>query len=280
MLCGGFKFPYGLLSEKPVQVSSKLLRKATTTQQFSLDFKDCQERDAHDTFLKQLQLLEDMRRALVEVYNQLLVLEESPPPPAEYGNAKIWATHQQKSSAILCLRPPERQALPLSVLHDVFRAFHLDLNQEAFNAPTSMGDAAAATLAAASLCQSMGLPLENESTRAEKFQNCIRSVFNESWQSGCSFPPSSPQQGGFGMTSSLVRSGVHCIFCQCQAEFGNTGDAYMQVSRGYQLYVSTLSNTDKELLHQGAPAFLVCVVGKSIALGLRPVSSGELNSHH
>ena len=60
------------------------------------------------------------------------------------------------------------------------------------------------------------------------------------------------------------------------------GDAYIQLSRGYQMYVTMIGeisqvdligednpdNLERRLLLHGAPTFLVCVIGKSLLFHL------------
>ena len=195
--------------------------------------------------------------------------EQGKPSTKSFGARTIWSSYQKTKDGIFCLRPPDKTGLPLIILDDVFRVFCLDIDSEP---PLHTSESAHA---ASQLCSSMGRQL-NEANRGKDLEECLKGLLGGGWGKQCNLDKKDSRK----QECALEINGRVCLLWQAKSELSSDGDAYMQVSRAYQMLTEALLETDQGLLRLGAPTFLVCVVGKSIALGLRPVSSGELNSHH
>ena len=214
--------------------------------------------------------------------NNVLTLRARMPAPSEYGKSAHWLRHQGQPTAVLCLRPPEKQGLPLLILHDVFRQFVLDLDPKRFGNLAGLSEVSAAKSVADSLCAVMGRPFESEATRRSTFESQTKSLFPNSWEQECSVSSKFEAHKG-KIDSCFSVNGVVCIMREDKAEPGQgNGDAYIQLSRGYQMYVTMIGeisqvdligednpdNLERRLLLHGAPTFLVCVIGESLPFHL------------
>ncbi|KAG8926669.1 hypothetical protein FRC01_008522 [Tulasnella sp. 417] len=194
---------------------------------------------------------------LSELYQSRLEDAKALPPPSSYAKHSTWAECQQRSTAILCLRPSDKQGLPLCVLDNVFREF-----QRQVGAPLpSTEDARKAMNVAFDLCNMMPDHFTAGSDRGELFDKCLHPIFPHSWwrKEVYMSAPTELRPGKAGRAFEL--DGVVGIFREDKVETGTGDDAYMQVSRVYQLYVEKVRNEKPSLLGQGAPVFLLCPCG-------------------
>jgi len=196
--------------------------------------------------------------AIVPIYGALLKAANAPPPPSLYAQHPVWGEWQQKETAILCLRPSDKQGLSLSVLHDIFRQFQV-------HARTSISSdgphAAAAIRAAFCLCEQMGDSFVNEKARTKAFDSCVKSLFPESvWHHQRLMEAETESYFGY-FDASYWSEGILRIVREDKIEPGDGGDSYMQTARDYQLYISSLREKRDPFLMQGAPTFLLCVFG-------------------
>jgi hypothetical protein len=113
--------------------------------------------------------VKDLVDAVAKLYKELLEEETYPPSASEYAKPKIWPQWQQRSTAILNLRPSDKQGLPLSILHPVFARFRVTVQQE----PRT----GIALHTAYNLCIEMANSFENEKARREEFETCIKPFF-------------------------------------------------------------------------------------------------------
>jgi hypothetical protein len=174
-----------------------------------------------------------------------------------YARPSTWSKWQEKETAILCLRPGKKRGLPLSVLHDVFRQFQLEVAKPLSTTPPPADALEAAFL----LCETMGDHFADETKRGCAFENCIKKLLSLEWRHEHRIIPSSE-----GCSASIdgcyMDGGVLCIIREDKIEAGEAHDAYMQAARGFQMYVSQLRDNGSPLLERGAPTFILLLIGK------------------
>jgi len=201
------------------------------------------------------------------------------PLPSEF--AKDWSQHQNDVSArVLCLRPPEARGLPLCTLHDAFRRFLLAVQGPL---PQASDTTTAAVRSAAMLCASMGESFTmgdedsdnevqqssdqslKENGRSLEFDDCTRGILNGFISQYSLSSSSDIDIHGGVVAGALLEKDTFIALREIKAEPGAAGDAYMQVARGYDLAVQVLQDkkdaVSEAFLKQGAPMFLLCVVG-------------------
>ncbi|KAK2461340.1 hypothetical protein APHAL10511_006867 [Amanita phalloides] len=174
---------------------------------------------------------------------------KSLPSPSDFGKDNRWGEEQRKEGRIYCFRPPETRSLPLCILHHVFRQYLLDLEQPL---PLASDTAIAAQIIAAKLCAEMGKSVSDKSTTAH-----IEPMYNLS--------PRRDAHGGIA-SGVILMNDILIALREMKAGPGASGDAYMQVARCYDLAVQVLLEDlrAKAFVRQGAPMFLLCVIGPVI----------------
>jgi len=104
-----------------------------------------------------------------------------------------------------------------------------------------------------------------ENGRSLEFDDCTRGILN-GFISQYSLSSSSDIDihGGI-VDGALLEKDTFIALREIKAEPGAAGDTYMQVARGYDLAVQVLQDkkdaVSEAFLKQGAPMFLLCVVG-------------------
>ncbi|KAG8946954.1 hypothetical protein FRC04_011249 [Tulasnella sp. 424] len=201
----------------------------------------------------------DKLSLLSEEYQRRLDYGKPIPPPSLYAKRSIWADWQQKSTAILCFRPSDKQGLPLCVLDHVFREF-----QRQARAPLPLTeDARKAMNAAFDLCHMMPSNFDTEYDRGRVFDRCLDPILPySSW--GEKAYTSAPKEGQAGRIYKL--GGVVRILREDKVEIGTGDDVYMQMSRTYQLHVENVRKENPSLFKQGVPVFLLCVLGPMLLI--------------
>lgn len=98
---------------------------------------------------------------------------------------------------------------------------------------------------------------EEAPSRTIVFDNCVASLFSEYDEM------QTPNKDGPDfLNASYSIDGILCIIREDKMEPGDDGDAYMQIARDFQLYVSYLQKKkDPQILEDGAPTFLRCISG-------------------
>lgn len=93
------------------------------------------------------------------------------PPASEWAKGNVWPQAQidAGADAILCLRPPALQGLPLVILHNAFRHFNQCINEDL---PRNE-EGSAALLAAKALCNCMGNSFKTRRDRLNAFQYAL-----------------------------------------------------------------------------------------------------------
>ena len=203
-----------------------------------------------------LNVAKDTLKELADAYELLLKRQGDLPPPSEY--AHTWAEWQGRTKTILCLRPTERQGLPLPLLDDAFCQFKREATKPVSD--RKLEAAAVARRVATTLCQSMGEPFENEGARGTKFVECLKPLFGTGdWTKQFYIDP--PTETRTAKVDGCFRiNGVVYILREDKIENGEAHDAYMQIVRDFHMYVENLREDDPTL-QSGAPTFLVCVIG-------------------
>jgi len=198
------------------------------------------------------------------------IVESTRLTPSQFGSG-AWPDEQAKHSDILCLRPPERTGVPLSTLHDAFHRFRCVVKIPFQQSPQTI----AAARAADRLVRLMGSSFEDEMDRTKVFNQCIEPVFaSKQWQLQVSVDREAERCSGSIDAFHAGNSTVATILRQDKMELGHDGDPYMQVSRGYHMYVKTLEDRKdyeaRAALARGAPMFLLCVHGTNATLFVIP----------
>ncbi|KAK2464861.1 hypothetical protein APHAL10511_002937 [Amanita phalloides] len=198
---------------------------------------------------------------------------KSLPSPSDFGKDSRWGEEQRKEGRIYCFRPPETRSLPLCILHHIFRQYLLDIEQ-----PLSLASDTAITaqIIAAKLCAKMGKCVSNTSTtahssrddkenkRTKEFDACVSDFLGK-------VEPmhnlSSPRDAQGGIADGVIlMNDIIIALREMKVEPGASGDAYMQVARCYDLAVKVLLDNPKakDFVREGAPMFLICVIGPVI----------------
>ncbi|KAK2460499.1 hypothetical protein APHAL10511_007505 [Amanita phalloides] len=194
---------------------------------------------------------------------------KSLPSPSDFGKDGRWGEEQRKEGHIYCLRPPEARSLPLCILHNVFRQYLLNIKQPL---PLASDTAVTAQRIATNLCAKMGVSVSNKSTtahhsrdnkRTKEFDACI-SDFLGKVEPMYYLNPDRNAHSGIA-DGALLMNGILIALREMKAEPGASGNAYMQVARCYDLAVKVLQqNRADAYMRQGAPMFLLCIVGPMI----------------
>jgi hypothetical protein len=156
------------------------------------------------------------------------------------------------------MRPVKCRSLPIFLLHDVF-AQYLSLSKK----PLPATDPARIALhVAKALCNTMGDYFDNEIIRRDAFLQAIEPLFSR-WMTAKEVT----SQGTAVSTrtdATISEKGITMV--QTEIKNGkNSGDAYMQASRGYEVYTVTLQGKHPTFLSCGAPTFICCLNGQSKA---------------
>ncbi|KAG8949110.1 hypothetical protein FRC04_009056 [Tulasnella sp. 424] len=195
---------------------------------------------------------------LSEEYESCLAYAHAIPPPSSYAQCSIWTEWQKKSTAILCFRPSDKQGLPLCILDNVFREFQ---RQARAPLPLIGEDVRKAMNAAFDLCYMMPNNFDTEYDRGQVFDKCLDPILpNSSWHEKLHLSaPTELRSGNAGR--AYVLDGIVRILREDKVETGTGDDAYMQLSRVYQLYVESVRKKNAPLFDQGVPVILLCVLG-------------------
>ena len=191
------------------------------------------------------------------------------PDPSEYAFGEVWQRAQAKQPDILCLRPPERTGLPLSTLHDAFRQFERDATIPFHLSADS--ETISAACAASFLVHKMGESFVDEEARSVAIERCLNPIFPDFWSKETYYQAASqliPNSHTIEIaTSYRSASGTVTVLRVDKDELGSDGDPYMQISRGYHMFIEILkdrgSDNDLNTLSHGAPTFLICFFGES-----------------
>ncbi len=168
----------------------------------------------------------------------------------------------------MCLRPTSKNSIPVCALHDVFRQFIVDATDPL---PEDCSTAVHAATSAQMLCSTMGEHFKDEAARTNRFDTCVKSLFERGrWSHRHRFNASSDLHYGEVDRVFLADGNIPIILREDKWEPGQGGsDVYMQLARDYDLAVKALEEDEwqdrrrRRFLAQGAPMFLVSVLGMS-----------------
>ncbi|KAG9042544.1 hypothetical protein FS837_010740 [Tulasnella sp. UAMH 9824] len=218
--------------------------------------------DAPESTTRWVNLANSRIKELVTLYQHHLELENAIPPPSLYARHSIWVDWQKKEDAILCFRPSGKQGLPLCVLDDVFREF-----QHQATAPLPLTDDAAQAMSAAyNLCHAMPDHFAKENDRSKAFDKCLKPIFPlKSWHAQVPIDPETERHEA-KVDRTYELDGMILIIREDKLESGTGYDVYMQIARDYQLFVKKTNEDDPARVKQGAPVFLLCLLGPMLLI--------------
>jgi len=185
------------------------------------------------------------------------------PSPSDF--AREWDPIQGKDPTVLCLRPAHAIGLPLCTLHDVFLQFQREMS---VLLPHDLvtAEAMAARIAASKLCLKMGSQFKTENDRGKAFDSCVAGLLGEMEKEVILSPKSFIHYGK--VDRCIKECGIVIAIREDKVEPAKgDGDLYMQITGDYHFLVGVLTDeaeTDleaKEFLSNGAPCFLICVLG-------------------
>ena len=181
---------------------------------------------------------------------------QSLPAPCAYAHPKTWSLWQEKDTAILNLRPPKNEGLPIEVLHPAFATFVHDIKTMQPNEWTAEVDTNKVSI---TLCNEMAKDFPNEPDRRTVLTdqlNRLQLALRVEYHIQKTLPMEAHSVRpdiGLQVGDMTVLLGV------VKGEVGTTGDAYMHVSRSYQALVNNLEGKGKA--SAGVPCILLVVHG-------------------
>ena len=181
------------------------------------------------------------------------------PEPSAYAHHLTWRVWQKKETAILNLRPPTNEGLPIEVLHPAFATFVHDVRSIPPGEWALENDVNQVALA---LCRTMARDFQIErNRRAELMQQLhplglgLRIEFHIEQT-----PPLETHSARPDIYIPYQDTAV--LLGEVKSEF-ESGDPYMQVSRSYQALVHRLESEKRVL--DGVPCILLVVCGEYTA---------------
>jgi len=203
-------------------------------------------------------VLDDLAKQLYFLAKSKMAIASMRSPPSEF--ALSWA---EEHLDILCMRPTERTGIPLETLHETFYRFRCQAKKPFEESAQTISSARTARC----LVRTMGDAFDDEESQTQLFDDCIETLFP--WKMGVSVSPKSERcQGRIDASFTLHGFAVAAILREDKNEPGHGGDPYMQLARGYHMYVEQLKDsTDSDAmlaLAHGVPMFLLCVQGRLV----------------
>lgn len=178
------------------------------------------------------------------------------PEPSAYAYCDTWRVWQKKDTAIVNLRPPTNQGLPIEVLHPAFASFLHDVRSMPPDKWTLEDDVNQVSLL---LCTTMAHDLVSKNTRRTELRDHLRRLDLE-LQVEFYIDPTLPLETHAARSDLCLSSGQTVVLLgEVKGEF-ETGDPYMQVSRSYQALVHYLESQGREW--DGVPCILLVVCGQ------------------
>ena len=178
------------------------------------------------------------------------------PAPSEYAHHKTWRVWQEKDTAILNLRPPTNQGLPIEILHPAVASFLDDVRSMAPDEWAQGDDVNQVSMA---LCEVMACGFEDEQTRRTNLTaqlHCLGLGLQDDFYIERTLPL---ENHSIRPALYISAPGRTILLGEIKSEF-DTGDPYMQVSRSYQALVHHLKN--KNQASDGVPCILLADCGQ------------------
>jgi len=181
------------------------------------------------------------------------------PEPSAYAHHKTWQVWQKKNTAILNLRPPTTQGLPIETLHPAFAAFLHDVRSMSPDEWVLEDDEDDANQVSLALCEAMACGFGSETARLASLKELLYR-FDLRLQDEFHIERTPPlETHSIRPNLSLSARGTTVLLGEIKSEF-ETGDPYMQVSRSYQALVHHLDNQNRA--SDGVPCILLVVCGQ------------------
>ncbi|PVG00641.1 hypothetical protein CPB86DRAFT_729011 [Serendipita vermifera] len=190
--------------------------------------------------------------------NALVDQAQVKPAPREFANSRTWRVYQQRSDAILCLRPADKRGLPMPLMHTAFCKFTHHFHEPPLDEHTpkylSIAD---------KLCQAMPSAFDSESDRRRDFEK-IFVALDEKLEQHIEFflskkASTAKESTGYVDVAKTIDEGGSVVVLFEEFKVESTGDAYMQICRSYEVLCAETKT--EPLLKFGYPAFLLCVLG-------------------
>jgi hypothetical protein len=177
------------------------------------------------------------------------------PEPSAYAHHETWGVWQRKDTAILNLRPPENEGLPIEILHPAFATFVHDVKTMQSDKWTLEDDANQVSLA---LCSVMAYDFPDDAARRTALAYQLNRL-DLALQLEYHIPHTIPIEiHSVRPDLGLQDRGMTVLLGVVKGEIG-TGDAYMQASRSYQALVNSL--VGRKQASDGVPCILLVVHG-------------------
>ena len=204
----------------------------------------------------QLFAIDELLPKLTKLTETILIEVRGLPTPSSYAEQTTWRVWQDEDTAILNLRPPTNEGLPIETLHPAFATFVHDVKSIRPDEWVRDDDINKVSLA---LCQVMGHVFTDETARRAELTKQLHSL-GLGLQVEFHIERSLPLEthSVYPDLSLSVRDTM-VLLGEVKSEF-ETGDPYMQVSRSYQALVNHLVN--KNRASDGVPCILLVVCGQ------------------
>ena len=195
----------------------------------------------------------------IKLSKDIIVELHGLPEPSAYAWYITWCVWQKKETAILNLRPPTNEGLPIEVLHPAFATFVYDIKSIPPDEWTLEDDVNQVSLA---LCRAMARDFDSERTRRAELMKQLHPLglgLRIEFQI-----EQTPPLETHSVWPDLCISDQDTIVLlgEVKSEF-ESGDPYMQVSRSYQALVHRLESENRAL--DGVPCILLVVCGQYAA---------------
>ena len=204
----------------------------------------------------QISFTSRMLPILAKITKTILIEVRGLPTPSSYAEQTTWCVWQDKDTAILNLRPPTNEGLPIETLHPAFATFVHDIKSIC---PDEWVREDELNKVSISLCQVMGRSFMDETARRAKLTEQLHSL-------GLGLQVEFHIEQTLPLETHSVRPDLSLsvrdttvLLGEVKSEF-ETGDPYMQVSRSYQALVNHLAN--KNRASDGVPCILLVVCGQ------------------
>ena len=193
---------------------------------------------------------------IAKLIETLLIELAGLPEPSAYAHLVTWRDWQEEPTAILNLRPPTNQGLPVETLHPVFAAFRDDIRLMRVDEWAQESDANTTSM---DLCNTMANSFDNETARRTILKELLRD-FSLDLTAEYYIPPTLPRETHSVRADLHLSAGTRTVLLgEIKVEF-ESGDPYMQVSRAYQALVHHLQEQGKA--SDGVPCILLAVCGQ------------------
>ena len=192
----------------------------------------------------------------------LVTQAQAKPSPSEFADSEIWRVCQERPNPIFCLRPANKQGLPIPLMHKVFCDFTRHFHQPALDEHT-----ADYLLMADKLCEEMPSAFDSEDARRLAFETIFQSLdrgLTQHLEYHLSASASSLMANESGARPDVAKTIPYqggALVLMLEGFRNEDGDTYMQICRRYEVLCE--DPKVEPLVKFGNPVFLVCILGMS-----------------